>query len=76
MGYVLASEVIDATSKTESLVVQTDKLAPVTVTTATEGSQGIGGVSVASNTDGFLRCVFVPLFLHDWDAGSWPSDRI
>ena len=61
MGYVLASEVIDATSKTESLVVQTDKLAPVTVTTATEGSQGIGGVSVASNTDGSFD-VFLSLY--------------
>ena len=51
-GYVLASEVNDATNETESLLVQTDKLAPITVATATEGSQAIGNVSVTSNTDG------------------------
>jgi hypothetical protein len=60
MGYVLASEVSNATSGTESLVVQTDKLAAITVAattatglgTPTQSLQEFGAVSVTSNADG------------------------
>ena len=51
-GYVLASELTDATSETTSLLVQTDKLGPITVTTAADGLQYIFGASVTSNADG------------------------
>jgi hypothetical protein len=60
-GYVLASASNDATSKTETLDVQTDKLAPIAVSTVNEGSQALSGTSVTSNTDGSFD-VFWSLF--------------
>jgi FG-GAP-like repeat len=60
MGYVLASLVNGAMSGTESLVAQTDTLAPITVATTTatglgtptEATQEFGATSVTSNVDG------------------------
>ena len=49
-GYVLASKLPDTTNDTETLVVQTDKLAPVNVDTV--GSDEVGTASVTSNADG------------------------